>query len=121
MHVLAEYLPERVVKKVCRGVIALGIATAVARDACSRLTQLNSAGDFAERSDASIDFAHFVDVNTPAIALDLAAVGHLSAGLDIKRRFTKDHGRAPVGQIAPCDYLGGDVQGVVAGKCCRAV
>src|ERR1700687_340488 len=121
MHVLAKHLSQRSVEQMRRGVIALGVAPTISRHGRPRFPKLYSAKDFSERGDASVDFADFVDVDAPSLALDLAAIGHLPARFDIKRRFTKDHGRTPVRQIPLCDYLGSDVQFVVAGKCCRAV
>ena len=82
----------------------------------SRLPELHFAGDFAERGDASVDFADFFDVDAPAFALDLAAVGDLAAGLDIEWRFTKDYGDAAVGEVVFGDDFGGDVEGIVAGE-----
>ena len=113
MHVLAEDLSERGVEKVRGGVIPLGVAAAVARHNRSRLPELHVAGDFAERGDASVNFAYFFDVDAPPFALNLAAVGDLPTGLDVKRRFTEDYGRASVGEITLGDYFGGDVEGIV--------
>src|ERR1700680_4509240 len=43
MHVLAKYLPERGMKKVCRRVIAFGIPASIARDGRPRLPELHGA------------------------------------------------------------------------------
>jgi len=105
MHVLAEDLSECGVEKMGGGVIPLGVAAAIARHGRPRRPELHFAGGFAERGDASVNFPYFFDVDAPALALDLTAVGDLPAGLDVKRRFTEDYGRASVGEIT----LGEDV------------
>src|ERR1700682_244072 len=102
-----------------RRVIPLRVATAVARHNRPRFAELHFAGDFAERGDASLDPADFIHVDPPAFALDLAAIGDLSAGLDIERCLAKDYGGAPVGEITLGYYFGVDVERIVAGECRR--
>jgi hypothetical protein len=68
------------------GVIALGIAAAIARNRRPCFSKLHRARAFSERSDAPVDFAHFVDVDAPPFALDLTTVGDLSAGFGVEWR-----------------------------------
>ena len=59
--------------------IAFGVAPPVARDDCPGASELHLAGDFAEGGNTTVDFAHFVHIDSPAVALDLATVGDLAA------------------------------------------
>src|ERR1700687_2458429 len=102
-------------------VIPFRVAPSVARHYCSRLPQFHLARDFTKSGDAPIDSADFVDVDTPALALDLAAVRDLSAGLDIERCLAKDYGGASVGKITLGNHLGADIEGIVAGESRRSI
>ena len=97
--------------------VSLGIATPVARNGCSRPPQLHLAGDFSKRGDASVDFSNFVDVDAPAFALDLATVGDLPTRFDVERCLAQHYGDASVGKISLGDYLGADVERIVADEC----
>src|SRR5215210_5367019 len=97
-----------------RGVIALGVTSPIARDARARFSQRHLARHFAEGGDPSIDAPDFVDVDAPAFAGYLAAVGDLSAGFGVKRRLAQHYGDASVGEVALGDDIGIDLEGVVA-------
>jgi hypothetical protein len=114
MHLLAKNLPESGMEKVRGGVIALGVAAPIARDGRSRFPQLHDAGDFAKRGDASVDFADFVDVDTPPLTLDLAVVGDLPARLGVEWCLTQNYGHATIGQILFSEDGSADVERVVA-------
>src|ERR1700719_679585 len=121
MHVLAKNLSERRMQKVCRRVVALRVAPTIARNGRSRFPELHGTNGFSERRDASVDFADFVDIDAPSVALDLAAVGDLSARFGIKWRLAQDHGGATVRQILLGENGGGDVERVVAGERVEAI
>src|SRR5205814_1493021 len=78
-------------------------------------------GAFPKRGDTTVDFTNFVDVDTPAIALDLAAIGDLAARLDIKRSLAQHYGDAPVRQISFRNDLGADVEKIVADEGSRLI
>src|SRR5206468_9657837 len=65
MDVLTEYLTQRRVQQMRRGVIALGVAPPIARNDRLHPAQLDFPGDLAERCDSSIDLTHLIDVDTP--------------------------------------------------------
>src|SRR6266581_2973126 len=121
MDVLAEYLAQRSMEQVRRGVIALGIAPPIARNDRARLAQLHFSRGLAERGDAAINLAHLVDVDAPSFALDLATVGDLATRLDIKRRLAQHYGDASVGKISLGDDVGADLERIVADERGRLV
>src|SRR6266849_1437120 len=114
MHMLTKDLAQRGVEQMRRGVIALGVATTIARNRRPRFSKLHSARYFSERGNPSVDFADFVDVDAPSLALDLTAVGDLAARFGIEWRLAQDHGGATVRQILLGENGGGDVERVVA-------
>ena len=114
MDVLAQYLTKGRVQKVGRGVIPFRIATPVARDDGSRLPKVYFPGDFAERGDAAVDPAHFVDVDAPTFALNLAAIGDLATGLDVEWCFAQHYGDASIGKVSFGNDFSIYVEGIVA-------
>src|SRR5712664_321307 len=110
MHVLAKNLSQRGVEQMRRCVIALCVAPTIARNCRPRFSKLHSARYFSERGNPSVDFADFVDVDAPSLALDLTAVGDLAAGLGVEWRLAQDHGSAAVGQVLFGEDRGGDVK-----------
>src|SRR5438045_7498581 len=117
MNVLSQDLTQRRMEQMRCGVIALGVASPVAGHNRSRPAKLHFAGDLAKRRDAAIDPTHFVDVDAPAFALDLATVGDLPTRFDVERCLAQHYGDASVGKISLGDYLGADVERIVADEC----
>src|SRR5882757_8040 len=115
MHVLAKNLAQRRVEQMSGRVITLGVAPAVARNGRPRVSKLHCARALSERGDASVDFAHFVDVDAPPFALDLTAVRDLAARFGVEWRLAQNHRRTTVGEILFGEDGGGDVERVVAG------
>jgi hypothetical protein len=76
--------------------IPLRVPSTIARHDGTRAADLYSPTYFTERGDTSVNLSNFVDVDAPAIALDLSAVGNLSARLDIKRCLAENHCRPSV-------------------------
>src|SRR5258707_9600024 len=95
-------------------VITLSIAPAIARDGRARFSKLHRARALSERGDASVDFAHFVDVDAPPFALDLTAVRDLAARFRVEWCLAQNHRRTTVGEILFGEDGGGDVERVVA-------
>src|SRR5947208_14628436 len=75
------------------------------------------AGDIDKCRDTAIDPTHFFDVDAPAFALDLATVGDLPTRFDVERCLAQHYGDASVGKISLGDYLGADVELIVADEC----
>src|SRR3954467_615566 len=99
-----------------RGVIALGIAAPLARYGRARFSNADLAGDLADGRDASVDSPDFVDVDSPAFAQDLAAIGDLAARFGVERCLTQYYGGASVGELTLGDDGGIDLKGIVAGE-----
>src|SRR5688500_20223614 len=95
--------------------VALGVATTVTWHRRARSAELHFPAHPAQRGDASIDFADFVDVDAPSLPHDLAMVRDLSARLSVKRCLAQDEGDAIIGEIALGDDDGVDIVGVGAG------
>jgi hypothetical protein len=86
MDVFAEYLSKRGVEQVSRGVVSFGVAPPFTRHVGARGAQLHFSGDLSQSGDTTVDLADFVDIDVPAVALDLAAVGDLTTGFGLERR-----------------------------------
>src|SRR3954466_4897622 len=99
-----------------RGVIALGIAAPLARYGRARFSNADLAGDFADSGDAPVDLPDFVDVDSPAFAQDLAAIGDLAARFGVERCLTQYYGGASVGELTLGDDGGIHLERVVARK-----
>ena len=74
----------------------------------------------ADRRRPAVDLAHVVDVDAPAIADDLAAVGDLAARLRVERRLAQQHRDAAVGEVPNGRDLRVDLDDVVADERRRA-
>src|SRR4029079_4428820 len=111
-----EHASQCSVQKVGSGVIALGIAASIAWDRRVRFADVNFSGCFPDSGDAAIDLPHFIDVDAPAFADDLAPIRDLTARFGIERRLAQNYRGASVGQLALGEYGGVDVERVVAGE-----
>src|ERR1700694_2275081 len=101
------------------GVISFGVASAGARHYFSARPHFDFPSGFSERGDVALDSANFVDIDAPAVALDLAAIGDLAARFDVERCLAKDYGGASVREITLGDYVGAHVEGIVSGEALR--
>src|ERR1051325_2759907 len=95
------------------GVIALGVAAAVRRDAGRHAAKREGAIQRTYRRRTTVEFLHVLHVDTPAFADDLSAIGDLSARLGVERRLAQQHGDATVTQPTESGDLCLDLDDVV--------
>src|SRR5438045_950092 len=97
MHAFAQNLAQRSVKQVRSCVIPLGVEPAIAGNASRCAPERKATCELADRGWPTVDLLDVIDVDTPAVADNLAAVGDLPARLGVERRLAQHHSEATVG------------------------
>src|SRR6185312_6265972 len=114
MHALAEDLTERRLQQMRRRVVSLRVPSTVARHARDGTAESEGPAQRPERGRTALHLLHVVDVHTPAVADDFAAIGDLAAGFGVEWRLLQQHGDAAAGEVLDCRHFGFGLDHVVA-------